>query len=423
MMFDIDHWKEVFSTLKKNKLRTFFTAFGVFWGIFMLIVMMGSGKGLQNGVMQGMGKFATNSMFIWTQPTTKAYKGYKEGRRYLFDNHDVDILRESIPEIKYLAPRLQGGSGGDDTPNVVRGLESGNYSIFGDDAVWNKIDPARMTQGRFINELDVQNKRKVAVIGDQVENVLFKDEEEVTGKYIRINGVYFQVIGVFKPLNSNMNFGGNKSETIFIPYTTLQQVYNYGDAVHWFAIAVQDHVSVKSVEDKVMSLLAASHSVHPEDRDAFGYFNLGEQFDKMSGLFTGIDMLIWIVGIGTLLAGVIGISNIMLVIVKERTQEIGVQRAIGATPLKVMSQIITESVVLTTIAGYLGMLFGIILVEAANFALAMNGGDDNSFKDPEVDFSVAMMALAILVVSGVLAGIIPARKAVKIKPIDALRDE
>ncbi len=422
-MFDLDHWKEVFSTLKKNKLRTFFTAFGVFWGIFMLIIMVGSGKGLQNGVMAGMGDFATNSMFVWTQPTTKAYKGYKEGRRYIFDNRDVDALREAVPEIKYLAPRLQGGASQGNNPNVVRGLESGSFSIYGDAPVWNKIDPADVFKGRFLNDLDVKDNRKTAVIGDQVERVLFNPGEDPLGQYIRIQGVYFQVVGVFKPLNENMNFGGDKSQSIFIPYTTMQQVYNYGDAVHWFAVTAEDGVPVASVEDKILDVLARRHTIHPEDREAFGYFNLGQQFDQISGLFTGIDLLIWIVGTGTLMAGVIGISNIMLVIVKERTQEIGVQRAIGATPLKVMKQIITESVVLTTLAGYTGLVIGVAIIEAVNYGLTMQGGDSNSFRNPEIDFSIAMLALGILVVSGVFAGIIPARKAVRIKPIDALRDE
>jgi len=422
-MFDLDHWKEVFSTLKKNKLRTFFTAFGVFWGIFMLIVMVGSGKGLQNGVMAGMGDFATNSMFVWTQPTTKAYKGYKEGRRYMFDNRDVTALRENVPEIKYLAPRLQGGNSQGDSPNVVRGLESGSFSIYGDDPVWNKIDPADIIKGRFLNELDIKNNRKVAIIGDQVERVLFKPGEESLGEYVRVQGVYFQVVGVFQPLNDNINFGGDKSQSIFIPYTTMQQVYNFGDAIHWFAVTAKDGVPIATLEDKILNVLASRHTVHPEDKEAFGYFNLGQQFDQITGLFTGIDLLIWIVGTGTLLAGVIGISNIMLVIVKERTQEIGVMRAIGATPAKVMRQIITESVVLTLLAGYTGLVLGVAIIEVVNYGLTMQGGDSNAFRNPEIDFNIAMLALTILVISGVFAGIIPARKAVRIKPIDALRDE
>jgi|AntRauTorcE11898_2_1112593.scaffolds.fasta_scaffold00246_17 putative ABC transport system permease protein len=422
-MFDIDHWKEVFSALKKNKWRTFFTAFGVFWGIFMLIVMVGSGRGLQNGVTAGLGDFATNSMFVWTQPTTKAYKGYKEGRSFTFNNQDMEALRHSVSGLKYIAPRLQGQAGQDNAPNVVRGLESGAFPVYGDAPVWNKIDPAKIIRGRFLNTIDIKNRRKVAVIGEHIEQVLFKPGEDPLGKYIRVQGVYFQVIGVFKPLNSNINFGGDKNRSVFIPYTTMQQVYNYGDAVHWFAITAKDGVPVSSVEDKILEVLAGWHTVHPEDREAFGYFNLGQQFDQMKGLFTGIDLLIWIVGTGTLMAGVIGVSNIMLVIVKERTQEIGIQRAIGATPFRVMKQIVTESVVLTTLAGYTGLVIGVGVIEAVNYALTMQSNDSNAFRDPEVNFGIAVLALAILVISGIFAGIIPARKAVKIKPIDALRDE
>lgn len=422
-MFDLDHWKEIFSTLKKNKWRTFFTAFGVFWGIFMLIIMIGSGKGLENGVMAGMGDFATNSMFVWGQTTTKAYKGYKEGRSISFDNEDTKALKAEINDLKYLAPRVQGYANGSNQQNVTRGLEAGTFTVYGDAPVWNKIDPANILQGRFINALDVENNRKTAVIGDQVEKVLFKNGEEPLGKYIRIQGVYFQVVGVFKPLNDNINFGGDKSKSIFVPYTTLQQVYNYGDAVHWYAVTAKSGTPVKSIEDEVLKILAKRHSVHPDDKEAFGYFNLGEQFDQISGLFSGINLLIWIVGTGTLMAGVIGISNIMLVIVKERTQEIGVQRAIGATPAKVMSQIITESVVLTIIAGYVGLVIGVGVLEAVSYGLETQAAASNSFRNPEVNFQIAMMALLILVISGMLAGVIPARKAVRIKPIDALRDE
>ncbi|MCF8338757.1 MAG: ABC transporter permease [Bacteroidales bacterium] len=422
-MFDIDHWKEIFSSLKKNKWRTFFTAFGVFWGIFMLIIMVGSGKGLQNGVMTGMGDFATNSMFVWSQSTTKAYKGYKEGRRFSFDNEDTRVLKNEIKDIQYLAPRVRGYSDGSNSQNVVRGLEAGNFNIFGDAPVWNKIDPVQMLQGRFINEIDVKKKRKVAIIGEQVKKVLFKKDENPLGEYVRIQGVYFQVVGVFKPLNDNINFGGDKNQSLFVPYTTLQQVYNYGNTVHWFAVTAQPDTPVKAIEDEVLGILAKRHSVHPEDKEAFGYFNLGEQFAQISGLFSGIDLLIWIVGTGTLLAGVIGISNIMLVIVKERTQEIGVQRALGATPRKIISQVVTESVVLTTFAGYAGLVIGVGILEIINYALTSQGAESNSFRNPEISFSIAVTALIILIISGMMAGIIPAKKAIRIKPIDALRDE
>lgn len=422
-MFDRDSWQEIFHTLKKNKVRTFMTAFGVFWGIFMLIIMLGSGKGLENGVKQGMGSFATNSVFVWTQRTTMPYKGFPRGRRFYFRNDDIQALRDNIPEIKYLAPKMQGWSSGDGTNNTVRKDKTGAFSIMGEYPDWMKVDPMDIIEGRFINQTDIEQKRKVAVIGTRVRELLFEPDEDPVGEYIRIQGIYFQVVGVFVPLNTNINFGGEKEQSIFIPLTTLQRTYNYGDIVGWFSITSDDDVSASSVEDKVMAFLAARHTVHPDDKEAFGHFNLEEEFKQMNGLFIGIRGLIWIVGAGTLLAGVIGISNIMLVIVKERTKEIGIQRAIGATPLQIMTQIITESVFLTSIAGYFGLAAGVGLVELINSLLIKFNADNEMFQRPEVDFQVAIISLAILIFAGALAGLIPARRAIRIKPIDALRDE
>jgi len=422
-MFDRDRWYEIFHTLKKNKLRTFMTAFGVFWGIFMLIIMLGSGAGLENGVTSGMGSFATNSIFVWTQRTTIPYKGFPRGRRFNFRNEDILALRDNIPEIKYLAPKIRGWSSGDGTNNTVRGIKTGAFSINGEFPEWNNIDPMKLLEGRFINDIDINNKRKVAVIGTRVREVLFEPDEEAIGEYIQIQGIYFQVIGVFKPLNTNINFGGEKEQSIYLPLTTLQKTYNYGDIVGWFSITSQDNVQASEVEEKVLNLLARRHDIHPDDKEAFGHFNLEEEFKQMRGLFTGISGLIWIVGIGTLIAGVIGISNIMLVIVKERTKEIGIQRALGATPFNVMQQIITESVLLTSVAGYIGLVVGVALVEGINYLLINFGTENEMFKRPEVDFNIAVTALIILIVSGALAGLIPARRAVRIKPIDALRDE
>jgi len=422
-MFDRDSWQEIFHTLKKNKLRTFLTAFGVFWGIFMLIIMLGSGNGLENGVRSGMGDFASNSFFVWTQRTTIPYKGFPRGRFFNFKNDDIQALRDNIPEIQYIAPKIRGWSSGEGSNNTVRGEKTGNFSIMGEYPVWNKIDPMKMLSGRFINEIDIQERRKVAVIGTRVRDVLFSPDEEPVGEYIRIQGVYFQVIGVFSPLNTNINFGGEKEQSIYLPFTTLQKTYNYGDVVGWFSITSQPEVPASLAEEKAIALLAARHSVHPDDEEAFGHFNLQEEYNQMTGLFNGISTLIWIVGIGTLLAGVIGISNIMLVIVKERTQEIGIQRAIGATPFKIMTQIITEAIFLTSFAGYFGLVFGVAIVEGINYLLVNSGGENEMFQRPEVDFNIAVTALAILIVSGAFAGFIPAQRAIRIRPIDALRDD
>lgn len=418
-MFDWDKWQEILYVLSKNKLRTILTAFGVMWGIFMLIIMLASGKGLQNSAMGDLGDFSTNSAFIWTRNTTEPYKGFKRGRRWNFTNEDMEKLKDKIPEIETLAPRLQAW-GGDGENNVVRGLKTGAFNINGDSPEYREIDPCTIVVGRFINQTDLDDRRKIAVIGQRVQEVLFEKDEDPLGKYIRISGVYFQVVGVFEP-NNNVNIGGDKLQTIYIPFTTLQKTYNFGNVVHYFSVTAEKGVPVSQVESRCMELLAEWHSISPEDDHAFGHFNLEDQFTKMSMLFLGIQVLIWIVGSGSLIAGVIGVSNIMLIVVKERTKEIGIQRAIGATPRKVISQILTESVFLTSMAGSLGLIVGVWLIELFN--KATEGADMEMFKNPDVNFKVAIAAVIILVMAGTLAGFIPAKRAVSIKPIDALRHE
>ncbi|MFC2151769.1 ABC transporter permease [Bacteroidota bacterium] len=420
-MIDLDKWKEIIITLKSNKVRTFFTAFGVFWGIFMLIIMLGSGNGLQNAVFQNMGDFATNSCFMWTQHTTIAYKGFPRGRRYRFNNGDTEALIQNIPELKDLSPRLQ-GFGGDGANNAVRNEKTGAFTIFGDYPAWNRIDPLKVTSGRFINELDIKNNRKVVVIGKRVVEVLFEPDENPLNEYIKINGVYFKVVGVFKSKKGGQQ-AEREEQNIHMPFTTLQRIYNFGEDVGWYAMTAKDDIPVGIAEEKARAILKTRHSIAPEDDRAVGGFNVEKEFKKMRGLFAGINGLIWIVGIGTLLAGVIGVSNIMLVIVKERTKEIGIQRAIGATPANVIIQIINEAVFLTSIAGSLGLVAGFWLIELINFGLESSGTSGEMFKNPEVDFKIAISALIILIFSGIFAGLIPAKRAVSIKPIDALRTE
>jgi putative ABC transport system permease protein len=419
-MFDRDRWQEIYSTLKGNKLRTFMTAFGVFWGIFMLIIMMGAGNGLQNSVFDGFQDFATNSSFMWTRQTTIPYKGLPRGRFWMYNNADMKALRENIPEIDLLAPRLQPWSGNGDN-NVVRGLKSASYNIFGDYPDFFRIDPVTMLLGREVNDIDILEKRKVAVIGSRVRDELFTPNEKPIGQYIRIHGVYFQVVGVFEPRNKNMSFGGDKNKSIFIPFTSLQVAYNMGDEVHFFAVTGKNNIPVSIVEKKCMELIAERHKISPDDKQAFGHFNLEEQFNKMRGLFTGISTLIWLVGIGTLFAGVVGVSNIMLIVVKERTKEIGIQRSIGASPWKVISQIIMESVVLTAFSGMIGLVIGVSILEFVNYQMVSSGANTDMFKNPGIDFNVALTALVVLIFSGMLAGLIPARKAVSIRPVEALR--
>ena len=420
-MFDLDKWNEIYFALKKNKLRTFFTAFGVFWGIFMLVIMMGAGNGLYNGVNMDMGDMATNSMFMWTQNTSMPYKGFPRGRRYMFRNSDTKALKDNIPEIKYIAARLQGW-GGDGSNNVIRGERIGGFRIQGDYPDYNKIEPVDIIDGRFINDIDIKERRKVVAIGIRVFDEMFSPDEDPIDKYLQIQGVYFKVVGLFKSKKSDQQ-ADRDNQQIIMPFTTLQRVYNYGDVVGWYAITSQDDVSVSVVEKKAKALMKSRHSIHPDDDRAIGSFNLEVEFKKMTNLFTGINVLTWIVGLGTLFAGVIGVSNIMLIVVKERTKEIGIQRALGASPRNIISQIITEAVFLTSFAGYFGLVLGVGLLELLNYILVETGGESNMFANPSVDFSMAIKALMILVISGAFAGWIPAKRAISLKPIDALRDE
>ncbi|MDQ3050422.1 MAG: ABC transporter permease [Bacteroidota bacterium] len=420
-MFDRDRWQEIYSTLSKNKMRTFLTAFGVFWGIFMLIIMLGSGNGLKNGVTQGFKDFATNSFFTWTQRTSMANKGFKPGRNFNYNNSDIAAIRENVPEAEIVAPRNQLGNYGGNN-NVNYGLKTGSFSIYGDYPEIFKIQSYSITEGRVMNQFDEKEKRKITVIGPMVKKVLFGDSISPLGKNIEINGVFFQVVGVFKS-NQSSDRGEEDASTLFVPFSTFQSAFNYGDVVGWFAITSKEGYKVSEVEDKVIALLKERHSIHPDDRQAIGHFNLEKEFDKMNGLFTGITMLVWVVGIGTLFAGVIGVSNIMLIIIKERTNEIGIRRAIGAPPSDIIKQILLESVVLTTFAGYLGLVMGVGLLELISSAIASSGGEGQMFTNPEVDLGIAIKALGILIVSGALAGLIPAARALKIKPIEALRAE
>ncbi len=418
-MIDIDKWNEILSTLKKNKLRTFLTSFGVFWGIFMLVIMLGSGNGLRNAIYDNMGDFSTNSCFMWTQTTTVPYKGFPRGRRYNFNNGDTKILSENIAELKSLSPRLNGWSSNEGN-NTIRGDKAGAFSILGDYPAWNKIDPLEITSGRWINDIDIIEQRKIVVIGSQILNALFQKDEIPLGEYIEVNGVFFKVVGTFKSKKGGAQ-AAKEEQNIHMPFTTLQRTYNFGDVVGWYAMVAYDNIPVGIVEEKAKQILRQRHKIHPDDQRAIGSFNVEKEFKKMKGLFLGINTLIWIVGLGTLIAGAIGVSNIMLVIVKERTKEIGIMRALGAKPLSVISQIISESVFLTSIAGFVGLSAGVWLVELIN--KAMQGSEGEMFKNPEVDIHIATTALIVLIVSGTIAGLLPANRAVRVKPIDAIREE
>ena len=421
-MFDLDLWKEILSALKKNRMRSFMTAFGVFWGIFMLIIMSGAGKALENGVMDGIKAFASNSAFFWTEPTSKPYKGFQRGRRWVYKNNDIEYIKANISDIEYISPRLFGpnANSGD---NTIRGKYTGAFNIYGDYPEFFHIDPWTPIQGRLINQIDILHNRKVCNIGERVVEVMFEKDEDPIGQYLKINGVYFQVVGVIRGETRVNIGGGRKPETIIMPFSTMQRTFNYGDRVHFFSVTSDPGIPVSKVENRLKELMKERHDIAPDDVQAVGSFNIEVEWKKYMGLFTGIQGLTWIVGIGTLLAGVIGVSNIMLVIIKERTQEIGIQRAIGATPGKVIMHIVAESVFLTVLAGYIGLALGVGLLELLRMALESGNAEEIFFRNPEISFKMAVSALMVLVVSGIFAGMIPAKRAVSIKPIDALRDE
>ncbi len=420
-MLDLDLWKEILSALRQNRMRSFMTAFGVFWGILMLIIMSGAGKALENGVMDGIRAFASNSAFFWTERTSVPYQGFQRGRSWDYNNQDLQYIQQHVKEVEYISPRLFGPRGGNGD-NTIRGEKTGTFNIYGDYPEYFKIDPWTPIEGRLINQIDINQKRKVCVIGERVREVMFDNGEDPIGKYLKVSGVYFQVIGVIHP-ETRIGFGGQKEETIILPFSTMQQAYNYGDVIHFFSVTSEKGTPVSVLEEKLKTIFKERHHIAPEDNQAVASFNIEVEWKKYSALFSGIQLLTWIVGIGTLFAGVIGVSNIMLVIIKERTQEIGIQRAIGATPGKIITHIVAESVFLTTIAGYVGLSLGVGILELMNFILEQGNPDDVFFRRPEFSFEMAMMALSILVISGIFAGLIPAKRAISIKPIDAIRDE
>lgn len=419
-MFDRDRWQEIGHALMANKTRTFLTAFGVFWGIFMMIIMMGAGNGLRNGVQADMGSLAVNSVFMWTQSTSIPYKGLPKGRSFYFRNDDMEAIERNIPSVEIIAPRnsLGGWRGAN---NVIRKSRSGAFSIFGDYPEYFKINPLMLLEGRIINQSDIQDKRKICVIGKRVVEMLFEPNENPIGESIQINGVYFTVVGVLRSRQQGEN-GDEDNQAIFIPFSTFQSAFNYGDIVGWFAFTAADDVRSSIAEKDVTDLMKRRHKIHPDDNWAIGSWNREEDFAEVMNLFLGIKLLSFVVGFFTLLAGAIGVSNIMLVIVKERTQEFGIRRALGAAPSQIFSQIIMESAVLTIVAGAFGVIFGVWLLEGLNAILEQNGGG-GSFTQPGVEMGIVLIALTILIIVGLLAGIIPGRRAIKVRPITALRDE
>jgi putative ABC transport system permease protein len=422
MMFNRDSWLEILQSLSSNVFRTLLTAFGVFWGIFILVVLLAAGKGLENGVKKSFEGIAANSMFVWTMPTSKAHKGLPLGRNFSFVNEDVQSLKDNFPSLKIVSPRNQlGGFMGSN--NVIRGLRTGAFTIYGDYPEYIEQFPIDILKGRFVNPMDIKNKSKVAVIGTGVVNELYDKDEEILGSYLKINGVNFLVVGLFR---NRTNFSGNLEEAqkqIFLPFTTFQQVFNRGNEVGWMALTAHDQTPIVDIKDEIFSFLKSRHSVHPEDERAIGGVDLYTEFKKVNGLFLILGVIAYFVGGLVLFSGVVGISNIMLIVVKERTQEIGIRRALGASPWNIKGQILMESIVLTTLAGMVGITAASGTLYAVNAVLESSGAEGIMFSNPSVSLGTVIIALSILIFSGLLAGFIPAQTAIKVKPVDALRAE
>jgi putative ABC transport system permease protein len=410
---DIDNWREITATLRKNKLRTTLTGLGVFFGIVILLLMIGFGRSLEKGVQRRMAGFATNAVFVWGQRTTKPYVGLPVGRQVKYDNRDIEALAR-VPGVLHLAPRIQLSG-----PKVRYGARTGAFQVMGDYPAFQYVQTPVMRAGRFLNPRDLDESRKVAVIGEGVVHQLYNDADPI-GTYIEVNGIYFQVVGVF-----GSKLTGPQADrilnTIHIPFTTFQRAFNYNNRVDFFAIVGHPNVNGGALEDQLKGTLAQRHKVAPDDDAAIGAWNTSKEFGKMTMLFFLINLVMWVAGTMCLLAGVVGVSNIMLITVRERTKEIGVRKALGATPASVIRMIVSEATVLTVIFGYLGVVAGIALLELAGKLLEKL--PDLPFAPPDPSIAIALTAAAVIAVFGALAGMLPAYYAAKIQPIEALRAE
>ncbi len=421
-LFSRDSWTEIIEALSSNWFRTVLTAFGVLWGIFILVILLAAGNGLENGIKQGFGGMATNSMFMWTQTASKPYKGLPKGRRYNFKTDDVEAIKQEVPGLRFVSPRNQlGGFRGGN--NVVRGLLTGAFNVYGDYPEIIQQQPMDITSGRFISYSDINEKRKVAIIGSGVVKILYEPGEEVIGSYIKINSVNFMVIGTYKKKGNSNGDPEEQQKEIYIPFTAFSQAFNMADIVGWMAITAQDGWTITELKDQIFDVIKSRHSIHPDDDRAVGNFDLYQEYSKINGLFTALNFVAYFVGILVLLSGIIGISNIMLIVVKERTKEIGIRRALGATPWGIRSQILLESIFLTIISGMAGIILATAVLALVNYKLSGMDTSQMMFVNPSVNIGVVAIALTILIVSGLLAGLIPAQNAIKVKPVEALRIE
>ncbi len=409
-MFDIDKWQEIFSTIRKNKLRTVLTGFSVAWGIFILIVLLGSGQGLKNGAEHQFLSDASNAIWIQGGETSIPYEGMQIGRRIKLKNEDYDYIKNNIEGLEYITVAR-------DVPNVKSinyKNEKGSFLVRSCAADHDRLEIAKIISGRFINTIDVEESRKVCVIGEPVKKALFKEEDPI-GKYIDVTGIPYKVIGVFK------DEGRQDNDRLYIPISTMQKSYNGKDYVDviWFSTGNASLTSSNRMMEEAKSYIYSKYKIHPDDERAMFIFNNNENYKNVMNLLNGITFFVWIIGIGTIIAGIVGVSNIMMIVVKERTKEIGIRKALGASPFSVISLIIQESVLITSFAGYLGLVLGVVVTELAKKFMPAS----DFFRNPEVDLGIAITATLLLVISGAIAGLVPAVKAANIRPIEALKDE
>ena len=415
MKFDLDTYRDILDTLTRNKSRSFLTGFGVFWGVFMLVALIGGGQGMKEMLNQNFEGFATNSAMVWAQPTTKAYKGFRKGRRWDMEYKDVERLKSRIPELDVVSPVLFSNGG-----TAYYGDRKTTVGINGVQEDYQRVSEPKMRYGRYLNDMDVAQRRKVCVIQKKIYKDLFPGGGDPCGSFIRVDSVYYQIVGVDYSSAEGVSFGSEAGTTMLLPITLMQQTYNMGQNVHMIAVTGKKGVVMSTVTDRIRETIARAHTIDPTDEQGVMVFNTEVLFQMLDSLFKGVNFLIWLVGLGTLLAGAIGVSNIMMVTVRERTIEIGIRRAIGATPRMILSQIISESIVLTMVAGMSGILFAVMILQMLELANTEDGILAAHF---QVGFWTAIFAALAIAAMGVLAGLAPAARAMSIKPVDAMRDE
>lgn len=412
--FDIDRFREILDTITRNRGRSVLTGFGVFWGVFMLVALIGGGKGLKQMLQNVFAGFATNTAIVFPNNTTKPYHGFRKGRSWTLDYKDVERIKAQVPELEIVTPMVTSwGAVATADDKRFSGSLKGVHPDYG------KVEEPQLKHGRYINDMDMRYGRKVCVIGKKVSSTLFPNVNDPCGRYIRVDSIYYRVVGLDMS-EGNVSVNGNASEAILIPITVYQSAYNRGQQVDLICATGHKGVVISNITPKIRSVVARAHDIDPTDEKGLVVLNTEVMFGMLDNLFRGVNLLIWLVGIGTLLAGAIGVSNIMMVTVRERTTEIGIRRAIGATPQAILGQIICESLVLTLVAGMGGIVFAVAILQLLETAVATDGVVTTQW---QVGFWTAVGAALLICLLGVLAGLAPAARAMGVKPVDAMRDE